>query len=143
MLKDAFSTFREQENVKAWHWAWHSDTTLDRRGEGQFCAMMTMQAVMEDSCLRYGLANQDKVHQNFEGFLAWLVKGQCNDEWKMAASNMINFMEALSLLVNSIPYESVPKKIRSVWDIKFMQEVRVTILDELDELNARNVQGGI
>jgi hypothetical protein len=132
LLRDAFSTFRDNENVKRWHWAFHEDPALNNRGKGQWCAMMTMQAAMEESCQMYGLSNQDTTHIHFEGFLAWAVTRH-NHHLVKAVNNMINFMEQFHALTISIPFESVPRRIKSEWDIKYMQELRATILDELQD----------
>ena len=127
LLRDAFSKFRDKENdVKDWHRKFHKGQFTNSRGKGRWAAMMTMQTAMAESCGQYGLANQDKIHITFEAFVVWGLK-RSDTRLVMAIMNMLNYMGEFWTLVNEIPFEKVPKKIVSEWDILFMQELRVTI----------------
>ena len=121
VLDEAFSQFKNNENVRDWHTVFHE--LYERDGQGQWIAMKAMQAGLSESVRHWGLGNQAKMHENMEGFIAWsLSPEQRNLEWRWAAKNVLCFMQGLGKMMETgLPWDMFTD-INDEWDILRMQE---------------------
>jgi len=127
VLRDAFEAFRDLQQTRHWHYQFHEHH--DRQGQGQYVAMILMKTSLKGSVEQLGMANQAKMHENFEGFIAWsLSKDQQNGVWKQAAQNVLCFMVEIGKMMMVLPWEEF--EINDEWDLKRLQENVVTIMDE-------------
>ena len=137
LLEAAFEKFKESEiTLKMWREKFHAQASLNDRGMGQWIAARTMQEAMPKAVRKHGLANVDKMHQNFEGWLAWAhTCGNLEIQW--AADNLMDYMDRYHALVESLPYDHGwaappinPNCVRDHWDLRRMLELKITLLDE-------------
>jgi hypothetical protein len=126
--------------VPYWHNQFHEQ--YERRGQGQYVAKIMMKTSLKSSVDQWRMANQDNMHKNFEGFIAWsLSTDQQNGVWKQAAENALCFMEKLGDMIWK--QEEIMKQfpswekfdwdkfeIKEEWDIKWLQERIVSFEDE-------------
>lgn len=131
VLRDAYEEFKTtqegKEKLRHWHREFH--THHDRQGQGQYIAMVAMKACLKASVTQWSLSNQNTMHENMEGFVAWSLS-QGNQLLKLAIRNVLNFMEEMGKMLNVLPWGDFEGEINGEWDIRRMQEKIVTIEDE-------------
>ena len=138
ILQDAFEAFKNGQNVRNWHDKFHEQ--YERRGQGQYVAKIMMKTCLKTSVDQWGMANQNKMHQNFEGFIAWSLSTD-QPVWRQAAENALCFMEKLGdmIWVQDDIMKQFPDwkefdwnefEINDEWNIMWLQERIVSLEDK-------------